>query len=222
MNSGMLHLGERKMRVVKGLLLQAATAALVAACGGGGGYGDDGGDAPPPPSPPPAAVIRDAQFVDDTVSGLRFSVTGVGEGLTDDAGKFQFVDGRKIDFLVGNATNRIAVGSASPTYTTGALAFSLQDLDEVRATNGDAYLSNLLRLLVLLDANNDTTDGFQIDATGTNAIAAAVTGTKTLDFAASGATFAADATVTALATALNRSLVSGDEALVRYQLLYRQ
>ena len=31
MNTGMLHTGPRKMRVVKGLLLQAATAALVAA-----------------------------------------------------------------------------------------------------------------------------------------------------------------------------------------------
>src|SRR6187401_2477921 len=99
MHTGTLSKGSRTMRAVKLLLLQTATAALVAACGGGG-YGDDGGDAPPPPSPPPAAVIRDAQFVDDTVSGLRFSVTGVGEGLTDDAGKFQFVDGRKIDFLV--------------------------------------------------------------------------------------------------------------------------
>jgi hypothetical protein len=62
------------------------------------------------------------------------------------------------------------------------VAFSLQDLDEVRAANGDAYLSNLLRFLVLLDANNDTTDGFQIDATATNAIAAAVTWYKSAGF----------------------------------------
>ena len=169
-----------------------------------------------------AAVIRDAQFVDDIVSGLRFSVTGIGEGVTDAAGKFQFVDGRKIDFLAGGATNRIALGSATPTYTTGVVPFSLQDFDEVRAPNGDAYLANLLRLLVLLDANNDTTDGFQIDAAANTAISAAVTGTKTLDFAASAAAFAADATITALATALNRTLVGADEALVRYQLLFRQ
>ena len=44
-------------------------------------------------------MIRDAQFVDDTVSGLRFNVTGVGEGVTTDVGKFQFAEGRKIDFL---------------------------------------------------------------------------------------------------------------------------
>ncbi|HYJ42583.1 MAG TPA: hypothetical protein VEW08_17460 [Steroidobacteraceae bacterium] len=204
---------------MKGLLLQAATAALVVACGGGG-YGDDGGDAPPPA--PPAPVFRDAQFVDDTVSGLRFSVTGVGEGVTDGAGKFQFVEGRKIDFLAGGTANRILIGSAAPTYTTGALSFSLQDLDEVRAANGDAYLANLLRLMVLLDSNGDTTDGFQIDAAANTAISAAVTGTKTLDFAASATAFAADATIAGLATALNRPLVGVDEALVRYQLLFRQ
>ena len=223
MNTGTLHKGSRKMRVVKGLLLQAVTTALVTACGGGGGYGDDGGNAPPPPPPPPAAVIRDAQFVEDTVSGLRFNVTGVGEGVTTDVGKFQFAEGRKIDFLLGSAANRIVVGSATPGYTaSGLIPFSLQNLDEVRATNGDLYLSNLLRLLALLDANNDTSDGFQMDAAANNAIVAAVTGTRTLDFAASVAAFASDATVVALATALNRTLVSADEALARYQLLFRQ
>ena len=34
MNTGTMNTGSRKMRVVKGLLLQAATTALVAACGG--------------------------------------------------------------------------------------------------------------------------------------------------------------------------------------------
>src|SRR4249920_2087703 len=179
MNTGTLQTGSRKMRVVKGLLLQAVTTALVTACGGGG-YGDSGGNTPPPPPPPPpAAVIRDAQFVEDTVSGLRFNVTGVGEGVTSDVGKFQFAEGQKIDFLLGNATNRIVVGSATPGYTaSGLIPFSLQNLDEVRAANGDLYLSNLLRLLALLDANNDSSDGFQIDTAANNAITAAVTGTK--------------------------------------------
>ena len=132
-------------------------------------------------------------------------------------------EGRKIDFLLGSAANRIVVGSATPGYTaSGLIPFSLQNLDEVRATNGDLYLSNLLRLLALLDANNDASDGFQIDAAANNAIVAAVTGTRTLDFAASVAAFASDATVVALATALNRTLISADEAVARYQLLFRQ
>ena len=110
--------GSRRMRVVKGLLLQAATTALVAACGGGGYGGGDGARLHRRPRPPaPAAVIRDAQFVDDTIEGLGFSVANVGEGRTDAAGKFQFAEGRKIDFFVGGATNRIAIGSATPDYT---------------------------------------------------------------------------------------------------------
>jgi YVTN family beta-propeller protein len=208
------------MRVARGLALLAATTALVAACGGGG-YGGGGGNTPP--NNPPAATIRDAQFVDDTVDGLGFSVANVGEGHTSSDGKFQFAEGRKIDFFVGATANRIAIGSATPDYpASGVVSFSLSDFAEVKATNGDAYLGNLLRLLVLLDANDDTTDGFQIDAAANTAIGAAVTGTRTLDFAGSAATFGNDAIVAAIAAALHRTLVSAEEALLRYQLLFRQ
>ena len=118
MNTGTLHKGSRRMRVVKGLLLQAATAALVAACGGGG-YGDDGGRrATAPPPPPPAAVIRDAQFVDDTVDGPAIQRRQRRRRPSPSAaGNFQFAEGRKIDFFVGGATNRIAIGSATPVAT---------------------------------------------------------------------------------------------------------
>ena len=75
----------RGTRTFRALLLQAPTAALVVACGGGGGYGDDG-DNDPPPANPPAAVIRDAQFIDDTIAGLGFSVANVGDGRTGDTG----------------------------------------------------------------------------------------------------------------------------------------
>jgi len=133
MNTGTYRQGSRTMRVVKGLLLQVTTTALVAACGGGGGYGGGGGSgSTPTPTPPPAAVLRDAQFTDDTVDGLIFSVAGVGEGRTDSTGKFQFADGKKIDFLIGSAANRIAIGSATPGYTSGVVAFGLHDLTEAQ------------------------------------------------------------------------------------------
>ena len=123
MNTGTLQMGSRRMRVVRVLLLQVAAATLVVACGGGG-YGDDGGGGGNAPPPPPAAVIRDAQFVDDVVAGLRFSANGAGEGVSNDVGKFQFVEGRKVDFLAGGAANRILLGSALPAYTTGVVPFS--------------------------------------------------------------------------------------------------
>jgi DNA-binding beta-propeller fold protein YncE/cytochrome c553 len=220
MTTGKLDVHSRGMRVARGLLLQAATTALVAACGGGG-YGGGGGNEPPPNNPP-AAVIRDAQFTDDTVEGLGFSVANVGEGRTTAAGKFQFAEGRKIDFFVGG-TNRINIGSATPDYSAaGNVSFSFNDLTEVQGANGDAYFGNLLRLLVLLDANDDITDGFQVDTTANNAIGAAVTGARTLDFGASEATFGNDAVVTAIATALHRTLISANEAQLRHQLLFRQ
>src|SRR5262245_49646255 len=100
MNTGTYLEGSRRMRGVKVLLPMVATTALVAACGGGGGDGGGGGYNPAP-SPAPAAVIRNAQFVDDTIEGLGFSVTDVGSGKTDAAGKFQFAEGKKIDFFVG-------------------------------------------------------------------------------------------------------------------------
>src|SRR5688572_2465432 len=139
-------------KLVRGLSLQALTATLVVGCGGGG-YGDDDDN---PPNNPPAAVVRDAQFVDDTVDGLGFSVANVGEGRTGTTGKFQFAEGRRIDFFLGGTTNRLVLGSATPDHAaTGTITFSLNDLTEVKAANGDVYLGNLLRLLVLLDANND-------------------------------------------------------------------
>lgn len=224
MNTRTLDDGSRRTRVVKGLLLQVATTALVAACGGGGGYGDDGGGtpAPPPPAPAASAVIRDAQFVDDTIEGLGFSVANVGDGRTDAGGNFEFVEGRAIEFFVGSVANRITVGTATPAYTSGAVAFSLHDLTEVRAADGEVYLGNLLRVLALLDANNDVSDGFQIDSAANTAIGTAVTGIKTLDFKAAEDAFANDATVQALATAKGRTLLSRAEALARYQLLFRQ
>ena len=225
MDTGKFSHGSRRTRVVKGLLLQAATTALVAACGGGGYGGGDGGNTPPPapaPAPAPAAVIRDAQFVDDTIEGLGFSVANVGDGRTDAAGKFQFAEGRKIDFFVGSAANHITIGSATPGYTSGVVAFSLHDLTEVQAANGEAYLSNLLRVLALLDANDDNSDGFQIDAAANTAIGVAVAGVRTLDFGADPASFENDAIVKALATARNRTLIGAAEALARYSLLFRQ
>jgi len=224
MNTGTYHEGSRKMRGVKVLLLGVATTALVAACGGGGygGGGGNGGGGYNPPPPPPPPTIRDAQFVDDTIEGLGFSATGVASGKTDAAGKFQFSEGQKIDFFVGGNTNRINIGSATPAYTSGVVSFSLQDLTEVQAANGDAYLSNLLRLLTLLDGNDDVSDGFQIDAAANTAIDTAVAGAKTLDFAGSAANFENDTVVRALATAKARTLISADEAFARYQLLFRQ
>jgi len=79
-----------------------------------------------------------------------------------------------------------------------------------------------LRVLALLDANDDASDGFQVDATANTAIETAVNGAQAPHFAASAADFGNDAIVQALATARGRALISADEAFARYQLLFRQ
>jgi YVTN family beta-propeller protein len=223
MNTRTLDDGSRRTRVVKGLLLQVATTALVAACGGGGGGDGYGGNpAPPPPAPAAAPVIRAAQFVDDTIEGLGFSVANVGDGRTGADGSFEFVEGRSIEFFVGSVTNRITIGTATPAYATGPVAFSLHDLTEAQGGDGEAYLGNLLRLLSLLDANDDVSDGFQIDAAANTAVASAVTGIRALDFKAAEDAFANEGVVQALATAKGRALLSRGEAFARYQSLFRQ
>jgi DNA-binding beta-propeller fold protein YncE/cytochrome c553 len=215
MSTRTLKIYSRRTRILRVLLLQATIAVLIAACGGGYGGGSS--------TPPPAPVVRNAQFTDDTIAGLGFTVANFGDGRTDDAGKFQFVEGRKIDFFVGGATDRITIGSATPAAAGATtISFSLHSLGEVQGANGDVYLANLLRVLALLDANDDTSDGFQIDAAANTAIGTVVSGTKAVNFAATAADFAADATVTALAAAVNRPLPPADEMLARYQLLFRQ
>ena len=160
-----------KARRLKLLLLQLAILSLTTACGGG--YGGD--DAPPPAAPPPQQV--NAQFIDDTIEGLGFSVPEVVEGKTDATGKFKLAQGRRVDFFVGDGANRIVIGSATPTANgNDAVAFSLNDLTEVQGNNGDQVLGNLLRPARAMDANDDITDGIQIDAAANTAAATAITG----------------------------------------------
>ena len=116
-----------KVKRLRLLMLQIAILTLTSACGGGG-YGDD--DAPPPAAPP--AQVN-AQFIDDTIEGLGFSVPQVVEGKTDATGTFKVAQGRRVDFFVGEGANRIVIGSANPTVNgNGAVGFSLNDLNEVQ------------------------------------------------------------------------------------------
>jgi YVTN family beta-propeller protein len=205
-----------KARLLRLLLLQIAILSFTAACGGGG-YG--GGNAPVTQAPPPQV---DAQFTNDTIEGLGFSVPQVVEGKTDATGTFKVAQGYRVDFFVGDGTNRIALGSANPTVTGNtAVSFSLNDLNEVQGTNGDQVLGNIVGLLATLDANSDISDGIQIDAAANTAAAQAIAG-HTLNFNQSGAQFAADPVVTSIVNALHRSPIDVKELLAQFTLLFRQ
>jgi YVTN family beta-propeller protein len=213
-----IHQNPRKVRLLKLLLLQVAILTLTTACGGGG-YGDDD----PPATPPPAPQVVEGRFVEDTISGLGFTVANVVEGKTDDAGTFKFAQGRRVDFFVGEGANRVVVGSATPTpAANGALTFALNDLSEVQAANGDEYLANLVGFLTALDANSDITDGVQIDATANTAVAQAVTGGKTLNFSQGANNFIADPVIAAVLAALHRNPIDIQTALAEFTLLFKQ
>ena len=153
-------------------LLPMAVAATLAACGGGGYGGDDGGNNPPPPPP---VTLADGQFVLERIEGLGIHANGTDDSATDAEGKFKFVVGQDAQLFVGDATNRLVVGTVTPTEVpNGVATVGLQDLKEV-ANDKDQVLGNILVLLRALDGDGDPTNGVQIDAAANAAAAAAVT-----------------------------------------------
>ncbi len=181
-----------------------------------GGYGGNNGQYMPPPQ------IAEAQFTDDTVEGLGFRVADVVEGQTDGTGKFRFAVGRPVQFFIGSGSNRLVIGSATPSATaTGAVPFSLQDLAEVQ-NDGDQYLGNLVNLLAALDADSDLSDGITIDSAAQAAVAAAVAGGKTVNFGQAADAFAQDPVVTAALAPLGRTLTDAGEILAQFTTLFRQ
>jgi len=202
----------RKLRLLKLMLLQVAILAMT----GCGGYGGNGNDYTPPPQ------IADAQFTDVPVEGLGFRVAGVLEGTTDASGKFRFAVGSPVQFFIGNATDRLVIGSATLAAANGgAVSFSLQDLAEVQ-NDADQYLGNLLNLLVALDNDSDVSNGIVLEATAQAAVAAAIAGGKTLNFAQAPNTFATDPVVTAALAPLGRTLIDTNEVLAQFSTLFRQ
>ena len=211
----------RKVRLLRLALLQIAILTLTTACGGGYGGGDSNYTPPAQSAPPPATA--DARFTDDTIEGLGFSVANVVDGKTDATGAFKFAQGRRVDFFVGDAANRVVIGTATPTPNgTGALSFSLSDLAEVQAANGEQYLGNLVGFLTALDANGDITDGVQIDAAANAAVAQAVTGGKSLGFSQDATKFVSDPVVAAVLAALKRNPIDIQTAIAEFSLLFRQ
>ncbi|MEP7243596.1 MAG: beta-propeller fold lactonase family protein [Gammaproteobacteria bacterium] len=205
----------RRLRQLKLLMLQIAILSLTAC--GGGGYG--GNDAPAAPAPP---LQAEARFSEDTIEGLGFAVQDGASGKTDATGTFKVTQGKRVDFFVGDGTNRVVIGSASPTVTsTNAISFSLHDLTEVQGNNGDQVLGNVVGFLGSLDANGDISDGIQIDATANTAVAQAIAG-HSLSFGQNAAQFAADPIVAGILAALHRNPIDVKEILAQFTLLFRQ
>lgn len=199
-------------------LLPAAVAVALAACGGGG-YG--GGDDNNPP-PPAAVTLADGQFVLERFEGLGVHATGATDVATDSTGKFKFVVGQDAQLFVGTGTNRLVVGTVTPTVVNGGVAtVGVQDFKEVQNDN-DQVLGNVLVLLRALDADGDPSNGVKIDAAANAAAAKAVTGGKIVNFNQTAAAFAADPVIVSILTDLNRQLGDAKAALLDFTELFAQ
>lgn len=199
-------------------MLSVAVLLMTAACGGGG-YG--GNDAPPPPPPPPPAQIADAQFSVELIEGLGFQAGAV-VGQTDASGKFRFTVGQPVQFFIGQGADRLVIGTATPTApASGVLPFSLHGLAEAQ-NDADQYLGNLLDLLIALDENADVSDGIRLSAATQSAIAPALAGGKTVNFAQDPKTFDGDPVVAGILEALNRTLIGAQQALAQFSTLFHQ
>lgn len=200
-------------------LLPAAVAVALAACGGGGGYGDGGNNNPPPPPP---VTLADGQFVLERIEGLGVHATGTADVTTDATGKFKFVVGQDAQLFVGQANDRLVVGTVTPTAVNGGVApIGLQDFKEVQ-NDQDQVLGNVLVLLRALDADGDPTNGVKIDAAGNAAVAKAVAGGKTVNFNQTAAAFAADPVIVAVLADLKKQLGDAKAALLDFTELFGQ
>ena len=161
---------------IGGLVLVAG----LAACGGGGG--EDGPDGPGGPSgpqgwtQPPAPPAEPADgatvhgvFRDALVEGLDYSDGGAFTGTTGADGGFQFAQGNTVTFGIGGLTLGSLPGQPymSPLHIVGS------------SSNLALRVNNRLRLLQMLDLDNDPDNGILIS----EAVRAAAVNWQTPDFA---------------------------------------
>lgn len=139
------------------LLAISIAGLLLSACGGGGG---DGGS-PGGTNNSPGLVTKTGVFVDSLVAGVAYK-TQSKSGVTNAAGEYEYIDGETVTFSIGD----IVLGHtlAGPVVTPVALVDGARDAS-------DPVVSNIIRLLISLDADSDPSNG--LDLTSAAAAAAA-------------------------------------------------
>jgi hypothetical protein len=118
--------------------------------------------------PPPAGTVATGVFRDSTVIGLGY-VSGAHSGVTDQSGAFTYETGLGITFSVG----QINIG----TVTTAKALITPIDL-VAHGTGVSNQVLNIVRFLMMLDQDNDPSNGIQIST----AVAAAAASWGPVDF----------------------------------------
>lgn len=128
-------------------LLATLSVAFVAGCGGGGG----GSSATPDP-----VVLKPGVFIDARVSGLGFASTE-SAGLTDTQGVFDYPEGGRVEFLLGDISLGSAIGADIVT-----------PIQLVPGATGDDLFAdppaviNIVRLMMTLDADAQPGNGIAV------------------------------------------------------------
>ena len=178
-----------KINTSRASVLAVALTLLLAACGGGGGGGSGGSSTP--------AVVQTGILTDAVVSGVAYA-TASRSGLTDANGRYNYLPGETVTFSIGD----IVLGSAlaGPVITPLMLA-GASDVN-------DQQVTNIVRLLLTLDADGNPNNGIQIS----DAVRMAASGV-TIEFDVPAADFSADPIVVAfVAAASGAALVDSGTA----------
>jgi hypothetical protein len=188
-------------------LLSVMLAAVLSACSSGSdtpplntGNNNPGDTTPPPPPPPPTTLT--GVFADSVIEGIGYR-TDTQEGVTNENGEFEYVEGETVTFFLGDVE--------LPPVAGGEIVTPLEVFDTEDIT--DRRVINLARLLQSLDQDGNPDNGLDLEGASTGAIGFA------LDFDVPVETFEANVNVINLVSAAGRTLVSEADALAHLRQL---
>lgn len=184
-----------KARFGFGLTFFFATFLLLSGCGGGSGGGDDGDAGDDGVS----SQSQQGVFIDAPVAGISYE-TGGETRITDEDGRFNYVQGTEVAFVIGG----IQLGTAEGNNV-------ITPIDLVAEANdaGHPTVINILRFIQTLDDDGNPDNGITITA-----VVRDMAGGRSVNFAQSVADFENDSNVISALDELTAATAAGARTLV--------
>lgn len=145
--------------MIKKIFIPFVVSMFVTACGGGNGGGKE-----------PVAVTPSVGVFKDSIVGGVYYETPTRSGFTNAKGEFDYLPGETVTFKIGD----IVLGSSTGGDVVTPLSLVPGAVD---ATN--PVVTNIVRLLLTVDADGDPSNGITVTAAASNAAVG-----KTVDFTA--------------------------------------
>jgi hypothetical protein len=154
----------------RGFYSACILACLLTACGGSDSNTNDTIEAPKVIQPAP--TVLQGVFIDSAVQGLAYS-TSTQSGVTDEQGRFSYLEGEEVTFSIGDIQFPAVIGQdvISPLDV-----FATTMVDDLR-------VSNMARLLQTLDEDGSAGNGITITAQAHTQAMGAVVDFASVDFA---------------------------------------